>query len=196
MATTWFSSDIHFGHKNIIDFCNRPWETVDEMNEGIIENFNRFISPEDTLILVGDLCMGKKDDSIPLLARIKGRKIIVPGNHDPFHTSAEKREWKRKEWKQRYFDEGGINSIHPEQFNCSIDGQRVRVCHFPYTGDSQEEDRYANLRPVDEGHWLIHGHVHDAWQVNGRQINVGVDVWSYNPVHIDTIKEIMNGATV
>lgn len=191
MTTTWFSSDIHFGHKNIIEFCNRPWETVDEMNEGIIENFNRFISPEDTLILVGDLCMGRKDDTIPLLGRINGTKIVVPGNHDPMHPAHEKRDWKRNEWIDRYTSEAGV-VIGPTMTETVVGGDWVVLCHFPYTGDSGDEERFTEYRPLDLGRWLIHGHVHDAWQVNGRQINVGVDVWSYNPVHIDTIREIIS----
>ena len=54
--------------------------------------------------------------------------------------------------------------------------------HFPYEGDSHDEDRFTRWRPVDDGAWLLHGHVHTSWQVNGRQINVGVDVWDYAPV--------------
>lgn len=190
--TTWFSSDIHFGHKNIIEFCNRPWETVDEMNEGIIENFNRFISPEDTLILVGDLCMGRKDDTIPLLGRINGTKIVVPGNHDPMHPAHEKRDWKRAEWTARYYNEGGTRACAIDTY-LPLGNTEVKVCHFPYYGDSGDEERFSEYRPVDNGNWLIHGHVHDAWRVNGRQINVGMDAWGMMPVHLDTIREIING---
>lgn len=190
--TIWFSSDIHFGHKNIIDYCNRPFNNVDHMNETIIANFNSLIAPEDTLILVGDLCMGRKDDTIPLLGRINGKKIAVGGNHDPWHPAYEKRIGKRAEWTARYYNESGVRATDIDTQIC-IDGVDVRVCHFPYSGDHTEDERFSDFRPVDDGHWLIHGHVHDLWQVNGRQINVGVDVWDFFPVHIDTIRGIIRG---
>lgn len=62
---------------------------------------------------------------------------------------------------------------------------------FPYSGDHTEEDRFEKYRPIDEGLWLLHGHVHCAWSVNGRQINVGVDVRDFTPISILEIKKII-----
>ena len=56
------------------------------------------------------------------------------------------------------------------------------LCHFPYRGDSQEQDRFPDDRPIDKGEWLLHGHVHDRWSQNGRMINVGVDANDFTPV--------------
>jgi len=58
----------------------------------------------------------------------------------------------------------------------------VLLCHFPYRGDSQEQDRFPDARPIDKGEWLLHGHVHDRWSQNGRMINVGVDANDFTPV--------------
>jgi calcineurin-like phosphoesterase family protein len=55
------------------------------------------------------------------------------------------------------------------------------MCHRPYRGDSGDVERYSRFRPVDEGMWLLHGHVHDKWRREGRMINVGVDVWDFTP---------------
>lgn len=64
--------------------------------------------------------------------------------------------------------------------------------HYPYAGDSQDgPDRYTERRPADEGGWLLHGHVHHQWRVNGRQINVGVDVWDFAPVSAETLLGII-----
>jgi calcineurin-like phosphoesterase family protein len=65
------------------------------------------------------------------------------------------------------------------------------MTHFPYEGDSQERDRYSQARPRDEGDWLLHGHVHEAWRQRGRQINVGIDAWGGRPVSIDEITDLI-----
>jgi calcineurin-like phosphoesterase family protein len=70
------------------------------------------------------------------------------------------------------------------------DGTLVDVDHFPYEGDSREEDRHVDWRPTDHGRVLLHGHVHSSWRTNGRMINVGVDVWDYAPVPEDQVIEL------
>jgi calcineurin-like phosphoesterase family protein len=67
----------------------------------------------------------------------------------------------------------------------------VLACHFPYRGDSHDQDRYVEHRPVDEGAWLLHGHVHERWRVLDRMINVGVDVWDYRPVSEATLADLI-----
>ena len=75
-------------------------------------------------------------------------------------------------------------------------GIEVRLCHFPYEGDSGERDRYVEERPVDDGRWLLHGHVHETWRQRGRMINVGVDAWAGRPVSEQRLVElIQSGAT-
>ena len=64
-------------------------------------------------------------------------------------------------------------------------------CHFPYEGDSHDHDRYPDHRPLDDGEWLLHGHVHQRWRVRGRMINVGVDVWDYAPVPEDELVALL-----
>ena len=77
-----------------------------------------------------------------------------------------------------------------------LGGQSVELCHFPYRGDSQYEDRYLEARPVDTGAWLLHGHVHETWKQWGRMINVGCDVWDYRPVAASELAALIaNGPT-
>jgi calcineurin-like phosphoesterase family protein len=83
---------------------------------------------------------------------------------------------------RRVYEDAGWE-IMPEQLEHQIDGHRVVVCHFPYTGDSLPgRDRYQAHRPVDRGLPIIHGHVHADFAERGRQFNVGVDVRGYAPV--------------
>ena len=54
----FFTSDTHFDHKNILRFCNRPWETVEEMNQGLIDNWNSVVGPDDIVFHLGDVSFG------------------------------------------------------------------------------------------------------------------------------------------
>jgi len=77
-----------------------------------------------------------------------------------------------------------------------IGGVLCNVNHFPYPGpeDGQYRDRFDAFRPTDDGLPLIHGHVHSAWQVNGRMVNVGVDVWGFRPIPEPALVEILRMA--
>jgi calcineurin-like phosphoesterase family protein len=75
--TIFFTSDTHFGHQNIIDFCDRPWRTADEMNEALIERWNRLVGPNDTIYHLGDFAMKIRDDEIrAIVRRLNGHKIL------------------------------------------------------------------------------------------------------------------------
>jgi calcineurin-like phosphoesterase family protein len=190
----YFTSDTHFGHERIITLCNRPYSSVEEMNESIIDNWNAVVRPSDIVYHLGDVALGTISASLPLVARLNGRKILVPGNHDRIFSGEKIKQFERffPEY-QKVFAE-----VLPEQYPSYFGGGRwAMLCHFPYSGDSHGEDRHADKRPVDEGLPLIHGHVHNTnipgtdipWRQNGRQFNVGVDVNNYTPVSEDEIAE-------
>lgn len=184
--TIFFTSDLHFGHANIIEYCDRPFSGVTEMNEALIENWNNTVSDTDLVYVLGDVCMGKIADTLPLVSRLNGNKRLVPGNHDrcwPGNGS------KHEQWISKY-QEVGL-PITKEKF-VVIDGYFFFINHFPYEGDSHEEDRYVEWRPIDQGSWLLCGHVHNAWVHRGRQINVGTDVWNYRPVSANALIDFYN----
>ena len=82
---TWLISDTHFFHHNIIDYCGRPFQDVVEMNETLIENWNRVVKPGDRVYHLGDVAMGGSHvyKQLPtLLARLNGSKTLIVGNHD------------------------------------------------------------------------------------------------------------------
>jgi calcineurin-like phosphoesterase family protein len=154
------------------------------MNDAIVHNWNSFIAPEDTVYHMGDAVMGSFAENVQILGRLNGIITLIPGNHDRFSPAYHANPTARARFEQMYLDQGII--LGEEMENIQIGDQWVVLCHYPYT-----DERYPELCPVDNGSWLIHGHVHDEWQVNGRQINVGVDVWDYNPVSIRTIENII-----
>ena len=175
---TWFTSDLHFGHANIIRYCSRPFADVDDMNRGLIERWNETVAADDLVWVLGDVAMGIITESLPLIRELNGDKRLLAGNHDRCWSGHGQRS---EEWIDRYLD-AGFTEIHQGENTLTIGDQQVLACHFPYHGDSQDEARYVSNRPIDHGDWLLHGHVHATWKQNGRMINVGVDVWDYRPV--------------
>lgn len=207
MGEIWFTSDTHFGHKNIMTYCpgrarflGIPDDaSVDEMSEALVNNWNNYIQPGDIVVFMGDLAMGKIDDSLGYVAQLNGDIKMYWGNHDRPHYCNFKRdeleEWtdekytKHLKWVHRYSD-AGIHTQQLDGFYDFGDGLIVQLNHFPYTGDTAEEDRYNGFRPEDSGMVLVHGHVHDHWQVKGRQINVGWDAWG-RPLHVSEVKALV-----
>ena len=191
----FLTSDTHFGHARILELCNRPFSSTEEMNEALITNYNKVVSPMDTVYHLGDVAMGKIAESLPLLNRMNGAKILVLGNHDrPSPCYHHKNDEKRAEWFHTY--RAYFPLIVPGiELPLGPNQETVLLHHFPYADptyiDHAFEGRHAEFQPEDAGLWLLHGHVHDKWRVKGRQINVGVDVWGYAPVSLETLQELM-----
>ena len=185
--TTWFTSDLHFGHVNIIQYCGRPHADVTAMNVDLIERWNGCVAVTDTVWVLGDVAMGHIADTLALVQNLHGRKILLTGNHDrcwPGHGP------RSIEWIDRYLA-AGFAEIHHDTVELTVGGHRVIGCHFPYLGDSQEVDRYVAARPTDHGEWLVHGHVHERWRQHGKMINVGVDAWECKPVSEATVAALI-----
>jgi len=197
MTDVWFTADLHLGHARICELSGRPFATVEDMNQALIERWNDTVGTRDTVWVLGDFAMGTIADTLPLGQRLHGEKHLILGNHDrPFMRRGKPDE---QAWRDCYRDVGGFTEIH---FGVDIllptapvPLRVLRLSHFPYVGDSQDVDRYPDQRPTDSGWWLLHGHVHEKWKINGRQINVGVDVWDFAPVHLDALLALAGGAS-
>ncbi len=79
--TIWFTGDTHFCHRNIIDYCDRPYNSVEHMNDSLLRNWNEIVSEEDTIYHLGDFSFNTRE-GIKILEVLKGRKILIVGNHD------------------------------------------------------------------------------------------------------------------
>lgn len=182
----WFTSDTHFGHKNIIKFEaeNRPFADTDHMDEALIANWNAVVAPGDLVFHLGDAIMGDFEAGIRKMQRLNGFKILVPGNHDKVF-SGEKAS-RQERFRPAYASV--FDTIADEQIELTLDdGTVVDICHFPYEGDHTMTDRYEAQRPANRGRPLLHGHVHGLWRFNGPQFNVGVDVNGLTPVSEDEV---------
>ena len=192
--SVWYTADLHAGHARIIELCQRPFASVEEMDEALVENWNRLVEPADTVWVLGDVAMGTKN--LGVVGRLNGNKILVAGNHDSCWEGHKR--WRRA--AQIYFDAGfgGVissglvrgHALHDER-GYLLCGPVVNLSHLPYRGDSHDEDRYADWRPADDGRPPLCGHVHEKWKVQGRQVNVGVDVWDYRPVAEEEIRSLV-----
>jgi calcineurin-like phosphoesterase family protein len=165
------------------------------MNEAIIASWNSLVGANDEVWVLGDLAMGKIDESLALLARLAGRIVLVPGNHDrcsPLRGSGS------ASWSERY-RRAGIARIEPGPVRMEVAGRAVLADHFPYRFQDEDvadpnarPERYPEAHPVDNGQWLLHGHVHERWRQRGRMVNVGVDAWGGRPVSADELAAIMD----
>lgn len=169
MTTTYYWSDIHIRHALVA--ADRGFATTAEHDEALAEAWVETVTKRDSVWLLGDLASSNPAPALEWLAKLPGTKHLVAGNHDPVHPLHPDSH----RFQRRYMDV--FSSVQ-------IAGQRrlgtntVLLSHFPYSGDGlDKDDRYNQWRLRDEGAWLLHGHVHKAWKVEGRQINVGVDHW-------------------
>lgn len=202
----WFTSDIHIGHytseeRNILRYSKRPFATIDEMAEEIARRWNAVVQPKDVVIILGDMAMGMRDETLPFFRRLNGFFILVPGNHDhvwehghhSLHT-----------WEPKYRELAKVQLVVQPPTKLELDGIKFVLTHMPDTADEDAADhtaaiRYAKYRPAppNDDEIMLAGHVHEAWKIRGRRINVGMDQWDFTPVAareiLRTARDIMGG---
>ena len=94
----WFTSDEHYGHAKVIGFNNRPFESIEQMDEGLIRNFNSAVQPHDITIHAGDFCwLNKKQDVYDkYIRRLQGNHILLVGSHDHWQPNSAKYMWRKR----------------------------------------------------------------------------------------------------
>ena len=174
----FFTADNHFGHVNIQEFepPRKIFKDIEDMDRSMVKRWNERVSPQDTIYILGDFSLCKRTTTKEYLDQLNGFKILIRGNHDKSKSNL---------------------------FNAVIDtailriaGRPIILSHYPYNNPSVAEERFKEMRPIDNGHWLMHGHVHSLWKIKEKQINVGVDVWDFYPVSITSIEKLLNRSMV
>jgi calcineurin-like phosphoesterase family protein len=173
--TRYFSSDFHFGHRGILEYCKRPFQSVEEMNFKLIEIWNATVKPDDEVFFLGDFSLNPKY-SRDLVKLLNGNKILIAGNHDaPFPHKYNKKQHKMM---QRYMEDGW-KGIYTSLVLKLSDGYPVLLSHMPYrpkdATDANSDLRYLEHRPDDNGMRLLHGHLHKRYLKHGKMIDVGID---------------------
>lgn len=84
-------SDTHFSHRGIVKFLRadgvtkeRPWDTIEEMDEALVKNWNSVVKPKDKVYHMGDVCINRS--ALPIIGRLNGEKRLIKGNHDNFRA--------------------------------------------------------------------------------------------------------------
>lgn len=186
------TSDTHYGHKNVIQYCSRPFADVYEMNETMVKNWNSVVTEEDIVYHLGDFSMNHFN--IPkYLPRLKAKEIhLIAGNHDkPFKGS--------DKWIKQYLNYGFTSVSNVKLLEVELDSKNmvttvIRLMHLPYRdGRTRKEDKLFDYRLVDDGVFALTGHSHSP-KINRLKFNrldIGVDAWDFTPVPLpEVIKEI------
>ena len=171
----FFISDTHFNHKNIIDYCDRPFKDVSEMNEAIIRNWNNVVSPEDFVFFLGDFALGNNTNDLyrELSNSLNGTIYFLRGNHD-----------KSRAVISRYFN------LIDRGTTVSCNGYNFILSHHPLY-DSEIPKGYIN----------IHGHIHNNLLNSSYDAkchyNVSADVIGFAPIFVnDIIDNISSGSLI
>lgn len=167
ITLNWFTSDTHFGHKGVIEYCKRPFSSVEEMDAEMIRRWNLLVKDGDHIFHLGDFSFCGAIRTAEILSSLKGRKVLVQGNHD--------------HWKPEKYIRLGFQEVKPWiQFNDFL------LSHYPYKGEELDDRKFGG-QFEDNGGWLLHGHVHCGWKTKKKMINVGVDQWDFAPVSEEEI---------
>jgi len=178
----YYISDNHWSHANIIKYCKRPFNDVEEMNSEMIRRWNETVTPEDTVYYLGDFALGKGEDIVPLVASLNGQKHLIYGNHDEGSLS----KHRQAEWL----------TIQPELY-ADDNGRVVWMSHYPLYKNPIPDKRNL-VRPKASRNWHISlcGHCHNEWQISDAGcINVGADNWDFTPQTLDQLIEKNNWST-
>jgi calcineurin-like phosphoesterase family protein len=167
--TRYFVSDLHLGHENIIEYCDRPYESVTEMNDTLVGNWNRVIDPNDVVFFLGDLGHFAEEEELRRwLEELHGRVVFIEGNHDS---------------PDRYVD-----GVHTHQYYILSRGDRQFCCtHRP-----------ENAPEFWDG-WIIHGHHHNSHPADyplvnpeAQTANVSIELTDYEPLPEHELIELID----
>lgn len=168
MPDIYFTSDTHYYHANIIRYAGRPFASVDEMNEAMIERWNSVVRPGDLVYHLGDFALGRSEHAVALARRLTGNKYLIFGNHDKVLR-------KSVEFLAQWVWARDMTQIE-------VAGQKITLCHYAM--------RTWNC--AHHGAWQLFGHSHGSIASIGRQADVGVDCWDYTPVSFETVRDLMS----
>lgn len=167
----FFTSDTHFYHRNIIRFCNRPFSSIEEMNEKLIENWNSVVGPDDYIFHLGDFSFAGSDKLKDLLSKLNGHIYLIKGNHDRMSKGME-----------------SLFYYTSYEMFIEVDKVKIYLNHYPfltYTG--------AYKKNVIQLFGHIHNNKGDRYKLLlPTQYNVGVDVNNFTPVSWSQLKDIID----
>lgn len=166
----WLTADEHYGHRRILQYQNRPFSSVDEMNDHLVEQHNSVVGGEDVVIHVGDFSFGKADDFSRVAGRLKGTHFFMDGSHD-----ISMRDYFSEE--QGKIPSSGKLFLLPKLFEFTFQKIKIVLCHYAL------ESWWASYYAGSSVHF--HGHSHGRFTHAKQAIDIGVDTNNYLPYKIE-----------
>ena len=177
----FWTSDTHYGHSNIIEYCNRPFRDCHHMNKRLIAESNMRVADGDVVVCVGDFCIRGREKYKSFLRQLNGNWVFVRGNHDK---------------------NNGVKGLCDWMF-VKLSHFLIFVSHIPYYYTKPENTAtsllpYRLIEQVEEiCDFAVCGHVHEKWEysLEGKipAINVSVDVRKFMPITDDELLKIYKG---
>lgn len=178
MAKTYFTADLHFGDKKVMELDHRPFADLEEQDEELIRRWNAKVKDNDRVFILGDLSVYSEKKTMELVSRLNGHKHLLKGNHDKIESSQ--------------FLSLFVSVTDYKEIN--VDGRHVVLCHYPI----------AHWRGQRYGYVHLYGHTHKAedaelfeaykQQCIARGIrfygyNAGCMLHNYEPMTIEELVE-------
>lgn len=178
-------SDTHFDHENIIEYCNRPFESASEMDSQLKYGWNKRVQGEDTVLHGGDIAMARGDVAIEYTNQLNGSIVLLDGNHDDIDQS-----------------EAPFPVMKSYYFTYIYEGTEYEFyyTHWPMGTDHHGEQNWPHYAepPSWFNGWYLHGHVHNNDPENfpfvdsdKNYVNLSVELTGYTPLHIEELIEIL-----
>ena len=173
--SSFFTSDLHFFHKNILTFMperGRVYKNVYDMNEKIIEKWNSQVkSPETRVYVLGDVSFGDEFETKKVMAELNGQIYLVEGNHD----FEESNKYHRPGFCYKNLEMDLPNfKVLPRVSSCRVHGHRAILCHFPFMDGEADHNPNPGKKPT----LMLHGHLHQSrgFRTGKYMLDVG---WDY-----------------
>lgn len=171
----WFTADTHYGHTNIIDFCDRPFSSTVSMNKKMVELWNNVVKHDHTVFHLGDFSLIDTKTTQHIINSLNGEIHLIVGNH-------EKSVLKPNHIKEKFITITDILEIKVEDDELGIGFAPIVMCHYPMRSWNRSY----------HGAWHLHGHVHGKMpNYHSNAYDVGVDCNDFKPVSYEQIKSIM-----
>ena len=169
----FFTSDQHFHHEAIIRLANRPYQNIQDMDDALVEAWNKVVGPRDVVFHLGDFLFGNAQVAAQQWNKLNGREVwVIPGNHDSWITNGAPVIGVTA-------SDGSVYRDKPLRV-LKVDGKRIVLCHYPLR---EWEGRYR-------GYIHLYGHTHNSIPTLPGSLEVSVDCFP-SPVSLDSLDTLI-----
>lgn len=191
---TFFTSDWHIGHLNVLKFDNRPFKDLDHMHEYLVTQYNATVPEHGICFFLGDIGLGSGDTVRKVIERLNGTKVCILGNHDKNRIAMYSYGFDVVlNTASFYIGESEVTMSHcplPGIFREDVSGMKGRENS---TENWHGEYKNTKYMVTDRGQFHLHGHIHSRKEngkktIDGRQFDVGVPGNNYRPVSLSRIE--------